>query len=517
MSRVQDTNPFANYGHIVRGNQFIGRKSIIRSIQERLLLSHEPGNLALVGDHRVGKSSLAFITLIEPRRSLIETSNRLPIWINVSQFEQPQELFLALARSCFDEIDETDRLTEQIKDAYNRIGNNSRGWADTFDAIRRFFKRVRKVGVWPIFVLDEFDHARILFRDSVAAFQQLRSLSYDDPEGRVAFLTTSRRSIKEIELQSHSISTLDGIFATENVAHFDDQDFDEYFQQFSAAGLEINVEVRAQIESYCGRHPYLLGCLGYRIVSQYRETSSLNIDLAAQQVRPTFIGHFDRMVRLLSEEQKYDKLLQILFGPVINVSKDDVDDMVRYGVLQPTESGSYDAFSAHFRRYLQLISRKEDVPVDLWAIWRDTEIALRKAIKSKYEEKYGEAWIPALEKAQIKLKPIFDRCREAQSKELSSFGIQASSNLLDFTYPGDLFELIFIDWSLFSSIFGKDKNYWGQRKELLAKVRNPLAHNRPTVLQEHERITAEGYCREILVKIKAAGIIAGDSIIEQRT
>lgn len=516
MTKEKGINPFANYGHILRGDQFVGRKSIVRAIQERLLLSPEPGNLALVGDHRVGKSSLAFITLIEPRSSLIETANRLPIWINVSQFEQPQELFLALVRSCFDEMDECDRLTDQIKDHYNRIGN-SKGWADTFHAIQRFFKRVRKVGVWPIFVLDEFDHARILFRDSVAAFQQLRSLSYDDPDGRVAFLTTSRRSIKEIELQSHSISTLDGIFVTENVAHFDDQDFDEYFQQFSAAGLDINAEARARIASYCGRHPYLLGCLGYRIVSQYRETSSLNIDLAAQQVRSTFVGHFDRMVRLLSEEQKYDKLLQILFGPVINVSKDDIDDMVRYGVIQSTGNGIYDAFSLHFRGYLQLISRKEDVPVDLWAIWRDTEIALRKAIKSKYEEKYGENWISALEKAQIKLKPIFDRCREAQSKELSSFGIQASSNLLDFTYPGDLFELIFIDWSLFSAIFGKDKSYWGQRKELLAKVRNPLAHHRPTVLQEHERITAEGYCREILVKIKAAGIIAGDSIMEQRT
>ena len=109
---------------------------------------------------------------------------------------------------------------------------------------------------------------------------------------------------------------------------------------------------------------------------------------------------------------------------------------------------------------------------------------------------YGEQWIAQLEKAHSNLKLIFDRCREAQQKEGKSFGSRASRNLVDFTYPQDLFAIIFSEWNVFKSTFGKDKNYWDQRSQLLAKIRNPLAHNRDTALYDFERQLVEGYCKE---------------------
>ncbi|HXK43942.1 MAG TPA: ATP-binding protein, partial [Anaerolineae bacterium] len=67
-----------------------------------------------------------------------------------------------------------------------------------------------------------------------------------------------------------------------------------------------------------------------------------------------------------------------------------------------------------------------------------------------------------------------------------------------FTYPRDLFDIIFAEWQIFGDILGKDKNYWDQRAQLLSKIRTPLAHNRNQALYDYERQTAEGYCREIL-------------------
>jgi hypothetical protein len=89
-------------------------------------------------------------------------------------------------------------------------------------------------------------------------------------------------------------------------------------------------------------------------------------------------------------------------------------------------------------------------------------------------------------------------------KEEKSFGSRASRNLIDFTYPHDLFTIIFAEWHTFKSVFGKDKNHWNQRSQLLARIRNPLAHNRDEALYDYERQVAEGYCKEILANIKSA-------------
>ncbi|HXG19790.1 MAG TPA: Swt1 family HEPN domain-containing protein [Methylomirabilota bacterium] len=140
--------------------------------------------------------------------------------------------------------------------------------------------------------------------------------------------------------------------------------------------------------------------------------------------------------------------------------------------------------------------------VDLWPVWRETEIALRNLITAAMLEQYGDQWIDKLEKARPNLKPIFERCREAQQKEEGSFGSRASRNLIDFTYPQDLFAIIFAEWHTFKPKLKKDKNYWDQRAQLLTKIRNPLAHNRDEVLYEHERQIAEGYCKEILGLLK---------------
>ena len=78
------------------------------------------------------------------------------------------------------------------------------------------------------------------------------------------------------------------------------------------------------------------------------------------------------------------------------------------------------------------------------------------------------------------------------------FGNRASQNLIDFTYPQDLFAIIFAEWNSFKDTFGRDKPYWDQRAQLLSKIRNPLAHNRDESLRAFERQIAEGYCNEIL-------------------
>ena len=497
-------NPFADYGTIVHGERFLGRKNDLQVIEGRVLRPREPGNLAIIGDSRIGKSSLVYKAVIDRKDELI-SKRLLPIWINLSNYDHAPSFFRSLVTCCIDELVGLDWFSSSIQRSAERALEDELSWSEGYGRIQRFFEKVRREDIRILFILDEFDHARHLFRGDISAFQGLRELSYR-PEWRVYYIVMSRRTIRDIELQTQAISTFDGIFHKHYLGMFEPQDTEVYFERITSVGIPDDISLRERIEFYCDGHPYLLEMLGYEIIELFRETRVVDIDMALQCVLQSFIDQYDRMVELLREEGNLTKMLQALVGPVIDVKWTDVENLLKYGFIKQDKESGYKAFSEHFQTYLELISREEDW--NLWPIWRETEKALRQLIAWIMAKKYGENWVEALEKAKSHLKnAIFDRCREAQVKEERAFGNRASRDLLDFTYPQDLFTLIFAEWNTFKDVLGHDKNYWNQRSQLLAKIRNPLAHNRDEVPYDYELQIAEGYCREILAVIKQTNTI----------
>lgn len=489
-------NPFANYGNIVCSDRFIGRKDDLKIIENRIIRPKEAGNLAIIGVPRIGKSSLIYKAIME-RKNELTAQNLLPIWINLATFNQTPHFFCSMVTSCVDEMEKLSWIDEVIRRSAQRVLDDRQSQRDKYSRIQRFFENVRQAGHRILFILDEFDHARYLFRGDISGFQKLRELSYR-PEWRVTFITTSRRSIREIELQSRAISTFAETFRTHYLQMFKDEDIQEYLKKLSSVSLSITPKDKNRIDFYCGGLPYLLEMLGYEIVEMFREEQKVDVDEAAHRVEQSFVDHYDHVVELLREDGSLNKLLQILFGPVVDVKQTDVDKLMRYGLIKPSPQGVYVGFSEHFCSFLNMVQRE----VDLWPIWSDTEKTLRDIITDTMLSHYGEDWIVKLEKARPKLKVIFDRCREAQQREEKSFSSRASRNLIDFTYPQDLFAIIFAEWNTFKSVFGKDKNYWQQRAQLLAKIRNPLAHNRDEILEDYERQIVEGYYKEILSLMK---------------
>lgn len=489
-------NPFSDYGKIVRGERFIGRRQIIGVVESRIIQPTNPGNLAIVGVHRIGKSSLAYKTIVEQRDKLIG-KGILPIWRGLSSYDQSSEFFRSLVDEYVSEMEDLGWLTEKIQRSADRALESSASW----DRIKRFFKEVQNAGYGVIFILDEFDHARNLFKGETA-FQRLRELA-DYPDYRLSLVLTSRRNIKDIELSAGSSSPFHNIFQIQRLGMFNDEDLATYFLLFSSIGIQMIDVDRERILFYCGAHPYLLEMLGWEIIEKFRQNQEQKIDVnkAADAILQSVFEHYDDMIRLLREDGTLNKLLQILFGPVIDVKQTDVTELQNYGLIQPTENGTYAAYSEHFHDYLKLHERSTEFTADLWPIWRDTEKALREVITATMFNVHGSQWIKRLEEERPNLRSIFDECRKAQQKEERSFGDRASQNLIDFTYPADLFTIICARglWKpYFESIFGHNTTYWEQRKQLLAKCRNPLAHNRSEILQVHELKTIEAYCQEIL-------------------
>ncbi len=489
-------NPFVDYGTIVSGNRFIGRKDDLKVVENRIIRQKESGNLAIIGEPRIGKSSLINKAIIE-RKDELNAQNIIPIRINLGIYEQVPTFFCSLVTNCIDELKKINRITDIIQTLGDRVLTGQQSWNEKYNDIQRFFEKIRQDGYRVVIILDEFDHARRIFRGDISSFQKLRELSYQ-PDWRVTFITISRRSIREIELQTQAISTFDGIFHKHYLGMFTDKDVQEYFKKFSALNLTLTRENEKKISFYCGGHPYLLEMLGYEIVENFKEDKQVEIDKVAHLIERSLIDYYDHIIELLQEDKSFNKLLQILFGPIVDARQSDIDKFLKYGIIKPTPQGIYIGFSEHFHIFLNLMQRE----VDLWPIWSQTEKTLRTLITTKMTEQYGAYWSKQLEKKRPNLKSMFEACRIRQKNEEQSFGPRASPNLIDFTYPNDLFAIISTEWNIFEPIFCKDKAYWNQRAQFLAKIRTPVAHNRIDILEDHEQQIAEGYCKEILSILK---------------
>ncbi len=135
-------------------------------------------------------------------------------------------------------------------------------------------------------------------------------------------------------------------------------------------------------------------------------------------------------------------------------------------------------------------------------IIENTEKNMRELISGVMENTYGKDWISVLETKHTTIKAIIKSCKDKQDKEYKSYG-DCSTDILDFSYPADLFTIIFIEWDVFKSIMSvgskekMEKKYWSKHADQIAKLRTPIAHNRSVKLLRHEKILAIAYCEEV--------------------
>ena len=89
-------------------------------------------------------------------------------------------------------------------------------------------------------------------------------------------------------------------------------------------------------------------------------------------------------------------------------------------------------------------------------------------------------------------------------KNTKNFPEKASTHLVDYTYPKDMYDIfISTDWStVYCHVFNGQKKDWVKKFEVLAKTRNPIAHNNGYFLNDSDKNLAISYCEEIIELLK---------------
>ena len=495
-------NPYCDFGTVIAGDRLIGRQREVTAISNRLLGPGGFGSLALIGMQRVGKTSLVQKAIFDQKKSLVDR-RILPVYLSLGEYREPEQLFDDLISQCVMEIKDTQLATRSLLDIAETLPNAAPN--QRFVNIKKFFQTAKVENLRFICVLDEFDSARYLFRGQRQCYHWLRELA-SNPRFKIGLLTISKRGLSRIASQSsgEDASYWHNVFMDYYVSVFSGDDLEEYYKRLKDLGVTSDGIIREQIEYHCGRHPFYLDVFAFFLVEEFISGKGhIDIEAVVEVSSTRLREEFANVCKILSEDERLPKLLQILFGPVIDVTPADVSSFLRLSLLEKKPDGTYTVSPRYLYDYLQLLSRE----MELWPLWSEAEQAIRRVLTAELIDKYGDEWPTRLVSAHSNLKEVLTNCITLQDDERRRFGERASDRLLDYTYPMDLFAIISSEWKLLSGILGKDKSYWNQRFTLLARVRNPLAHNRDTALADHERDTAEAYCKEILyiLRTKRAG------------
>jgi len=506
------SNPFANKGRIITGKNFIGRFEGLKTVAGTVTDLPMPNNLAIIGYPRIGKSSLAMQAIIQKKACLVN-ENKLVVWIDFSGFSSREAFFKSLVRYSFEMLKRSgNMIDDEIKEKASDVLEKDRYWDDLKYDIEIYFEAVRAKGYYTIFVLDEFDEARTKFQNDAVAFRELRNLGYNAEKYGIAFVTTSRRRIRDIEIQSKVSSTLDGIFGKEYLTMYNGKELAEYYRLYEDVGIQIDDDHKQRIEYFCGGHPFLLASLGFTIVEAFKENQKINIDDVFKKTQLQFLDYYDQLIALLREDSTFVKLLQILFGPKIDIKPYDIDELLIYGLIKKGDK-YFIAFSQHFQNYLKFKEREEKIEIETWQLISQAEKGLRQLVLEIFIENFGENWKQGylnlyadIPEKKNRLCEIFERLESAYQRDIEQYGSLALSlTPLDETYVHQLFDyFILFSWDdLFRPIFQKDKKYWKKVKDDLELVRNPIAHQKIQLLLDSEIRKAEEYCTEILSIVKS--------------
>jgi hypothetical protein len=394
-------NPYV-CGPSVSGAQFFGREFELQHLKERILENSIPLPCSIVGETRIGKSSLlnAFKELVdqEQREDLLclrydMSSDFLDLQpedakshSGTSDFYRNFVMRISADLSDYPEFDH-----QAAQKAYDSA---QPPFMLTLN-INNFFSSIRRAGYWLLLILDEFDAITEHFRFEPNGWKMLRSLCENRDLG-LRYLMASRRPIWILEKDAGISSNLAGLFQdTTRLSLMPPDEARELVEKpIQRNGLQWSTEESELIQQAGGGHPYCLQMICSRLFHQ-KEKNLLPPDLdeaqLIQQIQTSYTQFFETQRRRLERSGLFNLLLSIAHGAPAPHEEYQVKELELLGHLLPVEGvrNRFRPFCLALDYYLQATGEQ----MKLWPIVEETENALRRLVERQYQERFGDRWL----------------------------------------------------------------------------------------------------------------------------
>lgn len=503
MNDYNYNNPFASVGTMVEGDAFVGRESEIRDISERLF-GKEFGNVAIVGIPKVGKSSLMHRILMQNAESLWESNRYLVVWYTLKRpkdstdSSEKRVIFLYLIneiRHFLKKHNEVE-LLESLEEYYEIIRDNSIVWSEFEQNIKFFLDDIVYSNIRIIYCIDEFDYSKESLGES--EYELLREISYRN-SFQIAIVTTSRRSIYDIEHYSGGGSNFYGTFENIYLKPFCKE---EHVIQCNLV-KNISQEDIDKLFEIHGGHPYLNALVLRNYISNH------NLTDCVYKVNQDVLRYYSDLFYVMDKDELADKVDKLYCGYNDGVTEEQEDYIYNcYGIFKEDAEGYIIPYCSTFDNILR--QRYRENPFCL--TWPEAERAIRKSISYAMTEVYGDEdyqlWIDEIEDFPGLKKDRIGMWKEQMKRERSQFHARASRNIIDQLYPTDYPFFFRYFWSNYlKSIFGHDLSFWEENLHFIAnKIRNPEMHSRKNLINPEDQQKATLICQEIIECVRKARI-----------
>jgi len=310
-------------------DMFFGRQAEMNRILD-MLRGENPQSVSIVGERRIGKSSLA----IRLHHALREEDRMVTVFLDCA----------GLSRNCDTRGKFFGKLNRKFRGYRDRfIGYGDALFTD-YSSFEDFIEDETANGYRFVIFMDEFEKLpRMRFADN-SFFSNLRSLA-NRFETRLAYVTISQSSLKGLTHQVIDTSEFWNIFSQEIIGLLDEasimqlEDFG-----FDRNGMILRQEKIYLIEYYAGRFPFF----NQIVYSRLFEEMISDLPVSRDSLEAELMDHYEILWRHRSAEEQ-----QLLMDWKSKATQEDfIFRRLRNKGILEKKNNRYRPFSGFFERLL---------------------------------------------------------------------------------------------------------------------------------------------------------------------
>jgi hypothetical protein len=335
-TKMTGSNPYIIKTMIPPGSgMFFGRQAEMRRIKERLC-ADSPQSVSLIGERRIGKSSLAFRLF----QHLNNSDNTIALFLDcdgIAEQCNSKDQFFQLLNQKAKEV-----LAER-HDGLDLPDTGGNGFFDSYSSFKDFIKHCgKKKNIKTIIFIDEFEHLSDNEFADRGFFSNLRSMAVD-PGNRLAFCTVSQKELDQLAHQSILTSNFWNIFDVEIIGLLDPGSIRRLRRYgFENTGFTLKEQDREKIHYYAGDFPFFNQMVCGFLWDADRDGVEPDWDKLEVKMFPHFKNLWDYRTR---EEQKQ---LKILKNKKQHHKNDRALKVMKSRGILIKEQGLYRPFSQYF-------------------------------------------------------------------------------------------------------------------------------------------------------------------------
>jgi len=448
-------NAFLNVGASVSGRDFVGRAEYLKSIVDHLRVQAQ---VSICGLGRVGKTSLARESL---SRIDSEASGIRKGQLEVNEYRKEIDLWKEILFVLFDDFDES-RYPSSSDDAYRYF--------------KGYLRKAKAGGFKAILLMDEFDSIRE-YDNSRIIIDRIRTVADNRSVYGLSFIFVSRRSLQRIQDECCG-SNLFGICQKYYLRPFHLAEVLELVERYD---ISLPKEVVDRVFYYTGGFPYLVQHLLKEVVSGMQKGECLTddtVDEAFVRCRHEFIGLYASFKEFLSYKDEWETFSREFVPPKTErASPEIIQHLSDYGLItDQTRSNCISDFCCE-------LLQNEFHNLPLLEPLQCCEKQLRALVVERLQRQYGCNWPEAASEKDEWYRKTFADINDLRKREQMKFHAETSVfDIMEYSYPGTLKDIVCKEWGLFKDILGPDKADFVKSMDAICSIRTPLAHSRRTEL-----------------------------------